>query len=325
MIPDLPKTIELHISNRCTGNCVVCSKAHGGDRPHFVTDAVIEATIGRLKETGKTDYVLQFGGDGDSFLHPNFVPYLKLFQEELPGCHRCLYTSAFSLGPGEAAEIVKGSLLNEIQIRIDSLNHAIYYHSTGMFLGTVLRNIRTLRWCLASERRSIRLCVIYLPLHVYRMFCEHILGKPPTSAASLDGLACPEAVKLRDEWRDVCEYFADNPHLHPVETRITGLSLWAERTDCEFSDYPCPRLPENKPGDMARQLYIYPNGDYGLCGYDDGQDTFILGNVFDDSIKHVWGGDKMMACMDAIRNRTPEDHPACCVNPRACVMWDQLP
>lgn len=319
MIPNLPQTIELHISNRCTGNCVVCSKAHGGDWPHFVTDEVVAATIERIKETGKTDYTLQLGGDGDSFLHPRFLDYLFQFRDELPGCHRCLYTSAFSLRHDEAERIVSCELLNEIQIRIDSLIPDVYYRSTGMLLDVVLENIQELRRQMVVQGRHVRLCIIYLPLYKYRQSCGHTLGKRPTYFDHLDG------VELTDEWPAVQSYFASQPGVHSIETRITGLSLWAERTDCEFSDHPCPRLPECLPGDMARQLYIYPNGDYGLCGYDDGQDTFILGNVLNDRIEDVWGGDKMMGFMDAIRNRTPENHPACCVNPRACVMWDDLP
>jgi MoaA/NifB/PqqE/SkfB family radical SAM enzyme len=319
MIPALPQTIELHISNRCTGNCVVCSKAHGGNRPHFVSDEVMRATIDRLAETKKTDYTLQFGGDGDAFLHSEFLGYLELFRATLPGCHRCLYTSAFSLDSQTSRLIARRDLLNEIQIRIDSLDRNVYYRSTGMFLHRVLDNLAHLRRHLADEGRSIRLCVIYLPLYKYRQFCESILGKGPTYWERMDGVA------LADEWADIQKYFADQPGVHPVETRVTGLSLWAERTDCDFSDYPCPRLPENQPGDMQRQLYIYPDGTYGLCGYDDGQDTFILGNVFDDRIEDIWGGEKMLAFMDVIRNRTPERHPPCCINAKACVMWDELP
>jgi MoaA/NifB/PqqE/SkfB family radical SAM enzyme len=153
-----------------------------------------------------------------------------------------------------------------------------------------------------------------MPLFEYAAACRERLGKEPTYAHRLDGLV------LRDEYVDVIAYFDRLEKKRPIEVRKTGISLWAERTDCAYSDAPCPRLPENVPGDMSRQLYIYPNGDYGLCGYDDAQCEFVLGNVFDHSIREVWNGPKMLEYMERIRKRTPENHPPCCVNPIACKM-----
>ncbi len=323
MTPPLPETIELHFANTCTGNCVVCSKAHGHDRQHFVSGDVVTATIGRLQETGKEDYNLQLGGDGDSFLHPHFLDHVARLKRALPGCHRCLYTSAFSLTPERSNRIVRGQLINQIEVRIDSLRPTLYYQSTGMFLSVVRANLEYF----ARINDCTDLCLIYMPLYRYRAMCEAALGKPPTYLGRLD------PALMRDEWSDVLQFAKglNGPIAkgltgpRPVAARVTGISLWAERTDCKFSDYPCPRLPENQPGDMLRQLYIYPDGSYGLCGYDDGQDTFLLGNVFDDSIEDVWNGDKMHDYMSQIRNRTADNHPVCCVNPRACRMWDEVP
>ena len=314
-MPLLPQTIELHFANVCTGNCVVCSKTHGHDRQHFVSGDVVTATIQRLQETGKEDYNLQLGGDGDSFLHPHFLDYVAHLKRELPSCHRCLYTSAFSLTSERACRIVRGRLIDEIQVRIDSLDPNLYYQSTGMFLSVVRANLQYL----ASINDHADLCLIYMPLYRYRAMCEAALRKPPTYFSRLD------PALIRDEWSAVLQFTQDLTGPRKTAARVTGISLWAERTDCEFSDSPCPRLPENQPGDMLRQLYIYPDGSYGLCGYDDGQDTFLLGNVFDDSIEDVWNGDKMRDYMGRIRNRTADSHPACCVNPRACRMWDTLP
>jgi len=315
MFPVFPQTIELHFSNTCTGNCAVCSKAHGKDRQHFVSNDVITATIRRLQDTGKEDYNLQLGGDGDSFLHPYFLDHVARLKRELPDCHRCLYTSAFLLTPGRSDRIVRQRLIDEIQVRIDSLDPTLYYQSTGMFLPVVLANLEHF----ARVNDHADLCLIYMPLYRYRQICEAALHKPPTYFDRLD------PALMRDEWSAVVRYAQGLAGPRSVAARVTGISLWAERTDCEFNDYPCPRLPEGKPGDMLRQLYVYPDGSYGLCGYDDGQDTFLLGNVFEDSIEDVWNGEKMRDYMDQIRNRTADKCPACCVNPRACRMWDEVP
>jgi len=310
-IPSLPSIIEFHISNTCTGRCVICSKAHGGVNDPLVSDEVIDKSIDRIQETGK-DYLLQLGGDGDSFLHAGFLDYCEKFARCLPDSRRCLFTSGYSMTSARIERIVQDRLLDEVQIRIDSLDQRIYRQSTGLNLEVVLRNIREF----AAKNTHAHLCIIYMPLYRYRQACLDRLGKEPTYAGRLNGL------ELWDEWADVQKYFADLPSKLPIETRVTGISLWAERTDCAYSHTQCPRLPENVPGDMTRQLYIYPNGNYGLCGYDDAQCEFILGNVFYHSIASVWGGTMMQQCMERIRNRTPEDYPACCINPEACRMLD---
>jgi MoaA/NifB/PqqE/SkfB family radical SAM enzyme len=316
MIPRLPSIIEFHISNVCTGRCVVCSKAHGGTNNPMVSDEVIDRAIDRLQEASGT-WRLQLGGDGDSFLHSGFLAYCATMRRRLPGSHHCLFTSAYLLTPERSDDIIEERLLDEVQIRVDSLDPAIYRKSTGLDLETVLFNIRYF----AAKNDHAHLCIIYMPLYRYRQTCRERLNKEPTYFGRVDVQSPGLCLKaLRNEYVEMCEYFRNTRSQFPIEVRTTGISLWAERTDCAFSDAPCPRLPENTPGDMSRQLYIYPNGNYGLCGYDDAQCEFILGNVFDHSIREVWNGPQMQEYMNRIRNRTPDDHPACCVNPEACKM-----
>ena len=93
--PPWPATIELHFSNRCTGDCVVCSKAHGGHRPPLMSDQVFERLVDRLVGTGQR-FQLQLGGDGDALLHPYFVHYCRVLKRRLPDSWRCLYTRAWT-------------------------------------------------------------------------------------------------------------------------------------------------------------------------------------------------------------------------------------
>lgn len=315
----LPKTIEWHFTNACTGDCVICSKAHGQGNPRFMTPDVFEKACERLVETEKSDYEFQLGGDGDPFLNPFFlnpthVNYLQCLRRTFPKAHLCLFTSGFSLTRERSRQVTASNLLDRVEVRIDSLQPKLYEQSTGMPLRVVRDNIETF----AFYNKGIRLCIIYAPIYLYRQRCERVLSKAPTYFQRVD-----ESL-LRNEWPEVQRWVKYMPGIGPAYSRITGLSLWAERTDCAFSDSPCPRLPENDPGDMVRQLYIYPNGDYGFCGYDDGQCEFILGNVFEHSISDVWFGPKMLEYMERIRNRTPEDHPPCCVNPKACLMVEAV-
>lgn len=304
-------TVELHFSNKCTGNCVICSKAHGGNNLHFVSEEVIRAVAKNIREIG-CDVDFQLGGDGDSFLHPQFLDFLCLLRDEAPNGRRSLYSNFFMFTPEMSDRIERGGLLHEAHTRIDSLDPNIFQLSTGLPMDRVLANVEYF----AKINTHARFDIAYFPLYQYRQLVRAALHKEPTYIERLGNM------ELSNEWMNVHAYCTHMKSKRPVIPRLSGLSLWAERTDCEFSDYPCPRLPENKPGTMKKQIYIYPNGNYGGCGYDDGQDTFIMGNILTHRLEDVWNGPKWLEFMDIVRNRTKDDHPACCVNPKACVMWE---
>lgn len=305
------ETIELHLSNKCTANCVVCSKAHGGNNRHFADVKVLWEVVRQVNKMGN-EPVIQFGGDGDAFMYPQFLSTLRMFKEESPGCHRCLYTNGYMLEGSIAERILFERLLDQIEIRIDSLDPEIYEKATGLELSHVLANIDYFE----RFNDHAAVCVLHLPLYRYRDLCKKVLGKEPTYWGRL------QDVELKDEWEDIQRRFGGMDGPLGVRTRQTGISLWAERIDCEFSHYPCPRLPENWPGDMSRQIYVYPNGDIGFCGYDDAQCRFILGNVLEDKMVDVWKSQKATGFMMDVRNRSNGTHPYCCVNPKACVMWE---
>lgn len=300
---------ELHFSNKCTANCVVCSKAHGGENLHFMLEPVLHHAIRRIKELPNNPKI-ELGGDGDALLHWLFAPSLDLLKKELPNCKKELFTNGFLLTANWANRIISDKLIDRIEIRIDSLKPHIYEAATGLPLKAVMANIVQFAAMNARAGNPVEFGVLHLPLYKYPHFCRTVLGKEPTYFPA----RVPED-ELEDEWPAI-KNWADQLG---IGNRVTGISLWAERTDCAGSiSAKCPRLPENYPGDMGRQIYIYPNGNIGLCGYDDGQDTFILGNVVDTGLEEALYGEKAKSWMNSIRHARP--YP--CIDPRACVMWE---
>lgn len=302
--------IELHFSNRCTADCVVCSKSHGNDNPLYLQTAVFDALIAQLARAEYADTV-QLGGDGDAFLHPDFLDCIAELRARLPKAHLCLYTNGFLLTAARADLICRGRMLDEVQVRIDSLDPNTYRKSTGLELDLVLENLEYF----SALNDFAHLCIIYMPIHLYPTYCRQILGKEPTYFTKR-GL---DESKLRDEFEDVKAYF--KTWSHPPEVRKTGICLWAERTDCEYSEFPCPQLDSA----WQRQIYVLPNGDVMTCPYCDDQNTFILGNVLREKLADLWTSDKKKAFAEQVRNRTRGNHPAACVNALCCRMWDSLP
>lgn len=309
-------TIELHFSNKCTGDCICCSKAHGGSSPQMVSAEVVDATIRNLQHIEFN--WLQLGGDGDSFLNPEFIPSLRKYRKAFPNVGLCLFSNGSMLTEDMSDVLITERLLDDIQTRIDSLNPDLYRQSTGLSLDKVLNNIQY--FYLMND--FIRYHIIYFPLYAYKYLCKQMLNKDmPTHWHRID-----ESL-LRDEAAEVKQFFYTLPRNEKMTEaqmnfRISPICLWGEREDIPpVFDKVCTQLPENK-GCFRNQTYIYPNGNIGSCAYDDAQDTFILGNVLtsDTALKEAWEGTKRQQFIDGVRSgRFFGTYP--CTNPVACGMY----
>lgn len=312
---DFIKVLELHFSNKCTGRCRICSKVHGGDNPPFVTEEVIEAIIKNLEpgpDQIKTK-VIQTGGDGDSFLNPLYLPSLREIKKRVPNAYTCLYSNFSLVLPYITDNIIRENLLDEIHVRIDSLDPEIYHWSTGLRLERTLSNIRYFM----KKNRRIKFGIIYFPLYKYEEVCGKILNKYPLY---FDHEIETFRYRLKDEESKVRHFFGSLDGR--VEFMRSGICLWGEREFCEVpkNPVPCTRLPEND-GAFENLLLIYPNGKCGMCAYSDDQDTFILGNVLEEKLKDIWNSDKRQKFITRIRNNEfVGRYP--CVNPAACYFYN---
>ncbi len=306
------EVLELHFSNQCTGNCVICSTAHGGDHVNSVTEEVIDKIIENLKPGifQVRTKVIQVGGDGDSFLNPIFLDSLRKIRKEIPNTYICLYSNFNSFTPEMTDIILKENLLDETQTRIDSLSPYLYNLSTGLDLNIIFKNIKYF----ISQNDKMDFSVVYFPLFEYSKICQKILKKEP---AYLNKNKFKKF--LIDEYENFRKYFLSLPRKKDFMIRKSDVCLWAERADCKPNyKSQCRQLPENE-GAFLWQCLIYPNGDIGLCCYDDYQDKFILGNILKDRLVQVWNSKKRWQLMNDIRQgKFRGKYP--CTNPDACRM-----
>jgi MoaA/NifB/PqqE/SkfB family radical SAM enzyme len=309
-------TVELHFSNKCTGDCICCSKAHGGSNPEFVTERVVDATIRNLQFIEFN--WLQLGGDGDSFLNPVFIPSLRKYRQVFPGKGLCLFTNGAMLTKEMTDILTSEKLLDDIQTRLDSLDPELYRQSTGLSLERVIDNIKYF----FLQNTFTRYHIIYFPLYAYKHVCREQLGKEqPTHWHRIN------EDLLHDEAMEMKKFFYSlprNPRMTEAQMnfRISPICLWGEREDIPpVTDKVCTQLPEYK-GCFRNQIYVYPNGDLGCCAYDDAQNTFIVGNVLDHdhAIHDAWASDKRMQIIDDVRRgKYYGKYP--CTNPVACGMY----
>jgi radical SAM protein with 4Fe4S-binding SPASM domain len=299
------KIIELHFSNRCTGTCVICSRAHGYESFPYCTPDVFRSIVDNLKHVDFS--VIQLGGDGDSFLNPNFLDYVKILRTTFPDKTLTLFTNAYMLNESNSNRIIQENLLNNIETRIDTLNEILFRQSTGLDLSVVLNNLTYFM----RHNHSIKNHIIYFPLFLYRECVREMLGKEPTYFDNID-----ESL-LKNEYLDVYRFFKPLAKPNTFNFRISEICLWGERTDVKPRVHLCSQLN----GAFKNQVYIYPNGNIGLCPYDDGQNTFILGNITRDKLNEIWTSATRLETIDNIVNyQYVGTYP--CIDPVACDSFD---
>lgn len=305
MKPFIP-IIELHFSNRCTGSCIMCSRAHGYNAFPYCTRIVFDAIKRNLQ---LVDFnVIQLGGDGDSFLNPNFLDFVKELREMFPDKTLTLFTNGYMLNKENSDRIINDRLLNNLETRIDTLDPDLFAQSTGLDLRVIVANLKYFM----EHNTSVKNHIVYFPLFLYRECVREKMNKEPTNYEWID-----ESL-FKNEYKEVYSLFHSfitNEEL--FNFRISEVCLWGERSDATPRVHECSQLN----GAFKNQIYIYPNGNIGVCPYDDGQDTFLLGNVLTNDIDKVWTSRKRAIIIEDIKagvyvGRYP------CIDPVACDSFD---
>jgi len=301
--------IELNFTNACTANCYLCAKAHGRGNLPFMCKEVFETIIEQLKDV---DFdVIQTSGNGDCFLHPEFLHWLQALRSEFPSAKIVNYSSFALYTPAWTDAIFCGSLLNEQFTRIDSLNSKLFARSTGLNRQLVFSNLHY--WI--SHNHTVQLTIGYSSIPEYYRKCRTVLDKPPFHGPFSEA----EVAAIPDEYEAIREHFGGIVTTKEVAFCRINQSLWAEREDPRTPSDPHTPCPKMTGGILERVVWICPNGDVSVCGYDDAQDTFIAGNVLQEHLLAIWNGERRRDLLQGIRERRHKDYP--CNNPRCCRLY----
>ncbi len=300
--------IELNTCNVCTGNCYLCAKAHGrGNVPMMLPDVfarVVEQLHGVEFDT------IQTSGNGDCFLNPHFMQYLRTLRAEFPHATIVNYSNFVPYTPERSDEIIGRRLINEQFTRIDSMDCGIFSRSAGANARTILSNLEYF----IRHNERIALSVGYSSIPQYYRKCRKLLGKLPAH-----GVFDPDEVEdLPDEFgavRDWCDSL--KPKVLVTVTRINQ-SLWAEREDPQTPPDPDSPCPKYAAGLLNRICWICPNGDVSVCGYDDEQSRFIAGSILRNPLADIWTGERRRSILQVIATRQWKHYPC---NPRCCCQY----
>lgn len=293
--------VELAFSNACTASCFICSRTHGGSNDPFMS----WETFQRAKEQlHNVDFrILQTGGDGDSFLNPIYIDALRELRAEFPKIQIVLYSNFALLTPDIADTLIDENLINNLYTRIDSLNPIIFRAATRLDMDTVFRNIDYF----IENNNNIKFQINYSNIKSYRERCREVLGKEPFYWNNI-----LEGAPFNEHWDIVNRFKHKNVKFEDIKR-----SLWAERNDPAIR--PEPDLPCWRTYCFNSVCYVWTDGDVGICGYDDGQDAMIVGNIHESTIAEIWESDRRRQMVEHVTNRGIKEYP--CINPKACLFY----
>jgi hypothetical protein len=292
--------VELAFSNSCTACCYICSPVHGGQNEPFMSQQVFDKCVERLKEISFT--TIQTGGDGESLLNPIYLNSLRTLRREFPECTIVLYNNFSILEPGVADQLIDEHLIDRLYTRIDSLNPVIAQRCTGLDFDNVSSNIDYF----LSKNKRIYFQINYSNIQDYYNKCRNVLGIDPVYWDSLLFDA------PNDEFEAIQKRFAGASMFEKIKQ-----SLWAERHNPNLKKEPDLKCGREYCFDSI--LYIWTDGDVGICGYDDGQDALIYGNIMKESIRELWHSKEKQNRIDMVHNRELKGYP--CVNPKCCLFY----
>lgn len=298
--------VEIAFSNACTADCAICSRTHGGINEPYMSREVFNKVWYDLLNIDVS--IIQTGGDGDSFINPIYIDSLRRLKASFPTAKIVLYSNFALFDRGFANCIVSENLLDNVYTRIDTLNPPLFQEFTGLDFYQVKNNIKYF----ISINKKISFQINYSNIHSYKRKCKEILNidRPIHWRDCFDSAP-------KDEYDDIMKFF-NMPRTSSMLSfsRITH-SLWAERSS--------PAIVADTTMQCGRQycfdqvMYIWPNGNVGICGYDDGQDTLIYGNVMNTPLIDLWNSPERQAAIEKVRTRAITTYP--CINPRACLFY----
>jgi MoaA/NifB/PqqE/SkfB family radical SAM enzyme len=267
-----------------------------------MSQQVFDAAIKHMREI---DFdIVQTGGDGDAFLNPIYLDSLRRLRREFPKVRIDLYSNFALLTPDVADVLIEENIINRLYTRVDSVIDQAFAISTGLDMELVFSNIDYF----LSKNKKIVFQINYSNIKGYRDNCRRVLGKEPYQwIEALDWVPS-------DEYEAVVRRFSN---LGEVRFSNIKRTLWAERNDPAIKpelDMPCQRTYC-----FHDVCYVWPTGNIGICGYDDGQDAMIVGNVLEESIASIWSGERRNKMIEHVTNRRIKGYP--CINPKACLFY----
>ena len=299
------REIEINFSNACLANCIFCSRPHGVGNIPLMQPETFDVLAKQLKDI---DFdIIQTSGNGETFLNPHYLDYVRTLKREFPNVPRWIYNNFSMLDKEKADIIVNENLFSKVNVTVDSLVPWIYERSKNLNFDTFIKNIEYF----LSINDSMPFTILYNNVKTYYERCQNVIGKRPLR----DHFTDEELVEVKDEFSDIESRFKPLAKTNLQACRVNPC-LWGERTQAPKDESaPCPKIQV-----IEQVIWILPNGDCTACCYDDNQNQFIVGNIHEKHLIDIYNSPERKEFIEGIKARKYTDYP--CTNPRCCGFGD---
>lgn len=293
--------IELNTSNVCGAECIICSRPHGCGNSFFMEQDVFDTLVEQLKDVEFK--MIQTSGNGETFLNPNYLDYIKKLKDTFPNSVRWTYNNFSMLNKQRADRIVEEDLFDRIHVRLESLDRKVFEKNSNLNMDAVFDNLKYF----LSVNKKIPVVILYNDIRKYYAKCERVLGRRPAR----DIYTNDELLEIQDEEQAIFNYFKKTSN-SPLSVTSISHCLWGERLKApQDTKTACPKL------DVIKTVtWICPNGDVQVCCYADHQDEMTCGNIMKEHILEIFNGEKRRLLIERIEKRDITDYP--CTNPKCC-------
>jgi sulfatase maturation enzyme AslB (radical SAM superfamily) len=297
--------IELNTSNLCGANCIFCSRPHGVGDTFFMEPDTFAVLVEQLKDI---DFdIIQTSGNGETFLNPHYLDYVRTLKREFPDKPRWIYNNFSMMTKERADAIVNERLFDRVHVTIDSLVPWVYERSKRLNFERTMKNLEYF----ISINDAVPLVILYNDIKLYYARVAE-WGLRPAN----DNFTDAELEQVTDELEDMRERFGTRDNVTVCQVNPC---LWGERGQAvKDPKTPCPKL------DIIENVtWVLPSGNVTACCYDDNQDAFICGNIHDEHLLDIFNGEKRREFIEGIKARKYTDYP--CTSPGMCIFGGEGP
>lgn len=288
------RSLNLALSNYCTGKCVFCPADRGkSDRANMhiglVRKLMDEVTAPAFPWRIKS---VQLSENGDALMNPLFAEIAALIRQRLPRARTNLTTNLANFNEGRMEEVFRGKMLDSIGLNIDGHDAATYEVQKGIPYDQVMRKLQLLcdmrmRYC---PDMSVTITVLTLQRYCQKTverFGLRPLKAPPEVPPSTFDQVRQSLASL--EWMPI-----------DIGIRQSPIFFWAERAmplERDLSRCQCPQLPR-----VESEAFISPSGLWYPCCLDANHDQ-AYGSVRDRSLLELHDSDEREGFIDMLRER----------------------
>ena len=277
--------VNIETGLACNARCIMCTKQSYPLKIGTMSNQLYEKIIGEAKALGVKHVILSIYGE--PLLDKHFLDWARLSDRE--GIKFSFYTNGSLLTEDIARQLLTMKYFHHIYFSVNGFSKKTYEEiMIGLDRDVVFKNIERFL-ILKGEMRSNVLVNVNCVIFEKNISEKKLLNKYFKEQKGVD-----------------CVYF---PMLRNRGGTKLDVELGCE--DVSFSPLtqhgrnllPCKFLWED--------LFIYWNGDVGVCCEDTATRRIIVGNANLSNLKDIWSGKKMSGLRSLHLNDMRHRHPVC--------------